>query len=262
MADFGYLSQKISGAINSFVCGSAMKNSQKLPAGRYVSLCFDDFPQSAAVTAAPMIEALGWRATWYVAGGFEGGEDENLGEMYTDDDLRRLIAAGHDIGCHTFDHVDCSKAKPREIFDQCAKSSDYLRQFGIRDVDSFAFPFGAASAQAKKVMSETDLALRGVKPGINRGKVDLSMLKACGLQDNQGGILRAIEELENLSKRDGWLIIFTHDVREQPSPWGVTPEDYDLLLGAIYASGADVVTVGDMVRRINGHLPAPQKLAA
>ena len=88
------------------------------------------------------------------------------------------------------------------------------------------------------------------------------MLKACGLQDNQGGILRAIEELENLSKRDGWLIIFTHDVREQPSPWGVTPEDYDLLLGAIYASGADVVTVGDMVRRINGHLPAPQKLAA
>ena len=107
-----------------------------------------------------------------------------------------------------------------------------------------------------------DLALRGIKPGINRGKLDLNMLKACGLQDNQGGILRAIEELENLSKRDGWLIIFTHDVREQPSPWGVTLEDYDLLLSAIYASGADVVTVGDMVRRIKGDLAAPQKLAA
>lgn len=262
MADFGYLSQKIRGAIDGIACRSVVRQNQKLPSGRYVSLCFDDFPQSAAVTAAPMIESLGWHATWYVSGGFQDTEEDALGQMYTEADLRRLIANGHDIGCHTFDHIDCAKATPSEILAQCEKNQQYLDSFGINEVESFAFPFGAANATAKKVMEQSELALRGVKPGLHRGKADLNMLKACGLQDNEGGILRAIEELETLSKGDGWLIIFTHDVRDDHSPWGVTPEDYDLLLTAVQASGAEVVTVGDMVRRIQGRGGLPTRLAA
>ena len=76
------------------------------------------------------------------------------------------------------------------------------------------------------------------------------MLRACGLQENQGGTLRALEDLDHLASSDGWLIIFTHDVRTAPSPWGVTPDDYEHLLQAVQQSGAEVVTVGDMVKRL------------
>ena len=71
MADLGYLSQKIGGAIDKILCENFDKRSRMMPAGKYVSLCFDDFPQSAARIAAPLIEKRNWRATWYVSGAFE-----------------------------------------------------------------------------------------------------------------------------------------------------------------------------------------------
>ena len=83
------------------------------------------------------------------------------------------------------------------------------------------------------------MALRGVKPGLNRGQIDLNMLKACGLQDNNDGIGQALKDLEQLRDSDGWLIIFTHDVRSAPSHWGVTPEMYQQLLSCLlYTSDA------------------------
>ena len=101
-------------------------------------------------------------------------------------------------------------------------------------------------------MSNAGPALRGVKPGVNRGDVDLNMLKACGLQDDNGGTHRAKMALEGLRQQDGWLILFTHDVRENPSPWGMTPTAYAALVNTIDASGAEVVTVGEMVNRLEG----------
>lgn len=221
-----------------------------MPAGKFVSLCFDDFPQSAVHNAAPLIEQRGWRATWYVAGGFMDQAESNHGAMFEAADLQSLRQKGHDFGCHTFDHIDCRKASAAEIAEQGRLSTAFLQEHGIEDIRSFAFPFGSVDLAAKKQLSNGGPALRGITPGMNRGEVDLNMLKACGLQDDQGGMQRALSELETLSEQDGWLIIFTHDVCDQPSPWGVTPADYADFLAAIEASGAEIVTVGDMVDRL------------
>lgn len=250
MADLGYLSQKIDGAIDRILCENFGKCRRKLPAGRYVSLCFDDFPKCSADTAAKMIEQRGWRATWYVAGGFMGTTEPHYGQMFDASDLQRLHRAGHDFGCHTFDHINCRAATAQALEDQARRSKAFLAQHGITDVASFAFPFGAADYAAKQMMSETGMALRGVKPGLNRGTIDLHMLKACGLQDNEGGTASAKSGLTTLSEQSGWQIIFTHDVRENPSPWGVTPAAFETLLDDIAASGAEVLTVGEMVRRL------------
>lgn len=250
MADFGYFSQKIGGTIDRVLCETFEKREHKLPKGRFVSFCFDDFPKSAATVAAPMLEQRGWRATWYVAGGFQGTTEPQYGEMFDDADLFRLRSTGHDFGCHTYDHIDCSEASAEEIEEQCRRNMEFLAERGITDVASFAYPFGAVSLASKKHFSLADFALRGVKPGLNRGDVDLNLLKACGLQKETGGTERALSDLEALKDSDGWLIIFTHDVRNNPSPWGVTPVDYKDLLDAVDASGAAVLTVGDMVERM------------
>lgn len=247
MSELGYVSQKIGGVIDKFLCENFHKNERQLPPGKYVSLCFDDFPQSAARNAAPMIEAHGWRATWYVAGGFLDQTEPYYGTMFTEEDLNQLRQNGHDFGCHTFDHIDCRDAEDAEIHAQCQRSREFLNARGIDTIRSFAFPFGAADVPAKKTMLQSGMALRGVKPGTNRGKVDLGMLRACGLQDNESGTHRAFEELEQLSDEDGWLIIFTHDVRDTPSPWGVTPEEYAEILDEIAKMGATVLPVGDMI---------------
>ena len=262
MTDLDYVSQKITGVIDKFLCEKFHKRTAKLPAGKYVSLCFDDFPQSAAQVAAPMIEARGWRATWYVAGSFMDTEEANFGTMFSAEDLKRLHQNGHDFGCHTFDHVDCREAELEEIRDQCERSEAFLAEYGINEIKSFAFPFGTADLEAKRTMLRSDLALRGVKPGTNRGQADLGMLRACGLQDNCNGTGNAKAEIDGLAKTDGWVIIFTHDVRANPSYWGVTPEDYQDLLDHIERSGAEVVTVGEMTDRIAAQAQASDKAAA
>ena len=111
-------------------------------------------------------------------------------------------------------------------------------------------------------MSNAGPALRGVKPGMNRIDVDLNMLKACGLQENEGGTRRAMAELDALKHQDGWVIIFTHDVRKNPSPWGVTPDEYADLLTAVDASGAEIVTVGEMVDRLETPAQPVQRAVA
>lgn len=262
MADLGYFSQKIGTVIDRVLCERFEKRERNVPTGRYVSLCFDDFPKSAVETAAPMIEARDWRATWYVAGGFMGQTEPDYGAMFDAGDLARLKQAGHDFGCHTFDHVDCRDASAAEIDEQCRRNIQFMAAHDITDVRSFAYPFGAANLSSKRNLSDSDMALRGVKPGLNRGQIDLNMLKACGLQENNGGIGQAMSDLEQLRQSDGWLIIFTHDVRSAPSPWGVTPEAYQQLLSAVAASGAEVVTVGDMIARIDAQTAKEQSIAA
>lgn len=251
MAGRNHLSQKIGGAIDKILCERFDIRRCALPAGKYVSLCFDDFPQSAVRLAAPMIERRNWRATWYVSGAFEGTVTSEYGRMFDAQDLRALREKGHDFGCHTFDHIDCREASADEIAAQAARSKAYLAAHGIHDTRSFAFPFGAVDMASKRLLAQAGPALRGIKPGLNQGAIDVNMLKACGVQADKGGTARALHELQSLERRDGWLIIFTHDVRERPSPWGVKPTDYAHLLSAIEQSGAEVVTVGDMIDRLN-----------
>ena len=47
MADLGYFSEKITNAIDRVRCERFEKRERTLPAGRFVSLCFDDFPRFA-----------------------------------------------------------------------------------------------------------------------------------------------------------------------------------------------------------------------
>lgn len=250
MTSFADLKQKFIRALNRNLCRIFYRRDVPLPEGRFVTICFDDFPKSSAETASAMLEKRGWRATWYVVGSFEGAVEPNLGEMYDQNDLKKLHQNDHDIATHTFDHLDCTKINHAEISDQWVRNEKYLRTRGIGEVSSFAYPFGEVSLAAKRQHAKYNCALRGTNPGLNQHTVDLNLLKACGIQDNLGGIARAKNELEKLSREDGWLIIFTHDVRDAHSPWGVSPEVFDTLLSQVEKSGAEVITVAGMMRRL------------
>lgn len=251
MADKSYKLIGLVHKIDRLATRHLQKRLMDLPSGRYVSLCFDDFPAISAGFAADRIEARDWRATWYVCGGLEGKFDPTYGRMFGPDDLERLRQADHDIGCHTFDHIECAEASLSEMQDQISKNQIYLKSRNCPPCSSFAYPFGEANLSNKRFMTEFGIAQRGTQVGLMRDKADLSMLPAIGLQDCLGGIGTAMHYLDQLSKSQGWLVIFTHDVRKNPSPWGVTPEDFETLLSRIEASGAKVVTVGDMVTRLS-----------
>ncbi|MEL7285122.1 MAG: polysaccharide deacetylase family protein, partial [Pseudomonadota bacterium] len=191
MIELAQLPKRIGGAVDKILCETFDARACALPAGKYVSLCFDDFPQSSAHTAAPMIEQQGWRATWYVAGQFMGQTTPEFGKMFEASDLQMLRENGHDFGFHTHDHIDCRTADAAEIDAQMRMSEAFFKEHDII-ARSFAYPFGAVSPSAKRQLAGANIGLRSIQAGINTDTIDLHMLKACGLQDDKGGTQRAL----------------------------------------------------------------------
>jgi peptidoglycan/xylan/chitin deacetylase (PgdA/CDA1 family) len=217
-----------------------------------VSFSFDDFPKSAAIQGAQALEAHNWRGTYYASAVF-AGQLNHHGEMFDATDLQRLETAGHEIGCHTYEHLDCAKATTVEIMKSVERNQTALKQMGLaQDMTSFAFPYGEATPASKRILGERFSTLRGVRSRINRGEVDLNLLKSVPLDGGPDGIAKAIEAAEALTLHPGWLVFYAHDVQENPSEWGCRPDQLRTVCDAVERSGARVMTVGDAANLLEG----------
>ncbi len=215
-----------------------------------VSFSFDDFPKSAAVEGAEILERHGWRGTYFASGGFAGGEN-HLGRLYDIGDLKRLHANGHEIACHTFSHVDVAQTALSDVVAELDRNRAYLDASGFEaPFTTFAFPYGEASPAAKQALSDRFRALRGIRPGVNRDGADRALLFAVPLDGGQAGLMSALKWIEDVKTRPGWLIFYGHDVRENPGPWGCTPAFLETVCTAISESGADVDTIAGALDRI------------
>lgn len=218
-----------------------------------VSFTFDDFPKSAATTGAALLEAQGWAATYFAAGGFEGTTTHH-GAMYDADDLTRLRAAGHEIACHTYSHVDAASSGPEAFLQDVQRNQDYFQNRGLDRAQTFAFPYGEATPAAKRALSSCYGALRGVRPGINRGRTDRALLNAVPLDGGQPGLARALDAVRDATRSPGWLIFYGHDVQDRPTEWGCTPQFLSVVIDAVAASGAGVVPMNQALTRIEGRI--------
>ena len=84
-------------------------------------------------------------------------------------------------------------------------------------------------------------------PGVNSGTVDLQFLRAMPLIDrriDRDGIERAFDEAQI---NNGWLIFYTHDVADEPSPYGCSPA---LLTYALEAASRRKIPVLNMAEAL------------
>jgi peptidoglycan/xylan/chitin deacetylase (PgdA/CDA1 family) len=214
-----------------------------------VTFTFDDFPKSAATTGAAMLEAKGWAGTYFAAGGFCGQETHH-GAMFDQDDLKRLIANGHEIACHTYSHLDAASGPKDAFVADVDRNAAFLDQAGLRNVETFAFPYGEATPGLKQALSDRFAALRGVRPGVNRGASDRSLLKAVPLDGGLAGLQRALDAARDAARRPGWLIYYGHDVQDAPTTWGCTPEFLGAVINAVAAMKAEVLPMAEALKRI------------
>lgn len=218
-----------------------------------VSFTFDDFPRSAALVAAPMLERRGWRGTYYTAMGFLS-TTTHLGAMMQRGDIEALHARGHEIACHTFAHLDASHSEPEVFADDCERNCAELMDLGIlRPHTSFAFPYGEATPAIKQELQARYGALRGVRHGINRKGDDMNLLKAVALDGGKAGLDKALRAIHEARREPGWLIFYGHDVRDNPSDWGCTPEFLATICAEVDAQDLPVLTVGETLAMFSGH---------
>ncbi len=211
-----------------------------------VSFSFDDFPDSAATRGAPILEDLGVRATFYVAMRLSG-----VADGFAPAHLERLVSAGHEIGCHTHQHLDCFKADDASVLEDVVRNSEEMRNVlpGV-ELRQFAFPYGRFRPSHKALLGRRFDSLRSIFPGVHRSTVDLHMLRANKLLSEGGFADQALSLIHEVADRGGWVVFFTHDVSDTPTPFGTRPVDLARAVTRALDLGLEVLPVGEVVRRM------------
>jgi peptidoglycan/xylan/chitin deacetylase (PgdA/CDA1 family) len=208
-----------------------------------VSFTFDDFPKTAVSQAAPILERLGLAGTYYLSRNFCGATADGMA-YYDLSDLKRLIDNGHEIGCHTASHLHVSQATRAELAADLKTNADFLRaHFGDVRMSTFAFPFGDIDMGSKLLVQARFAACRTTKPGVNRRVADLGALRAERLYAHQASPETISALVTQAASPRSWLIFYTHDVSDSPSPFGCTPALFESAVNSALEAGCRVLTV-------------------
>lgn len=215
------------------------------------SLSFDDIPETAWTEAGPILAEHGVKATYYVCGGLEGGENLGL-PQFTTAHLQALFEAGHEVGCHTFSHLSALRATPGAYAADLDRNAYWVAErLDGHVMTTFAWPYGDVSLTAKAVAAERFKLARGVRDGVIAGRADRAAAQAIGLESRRlpGYNLEAL--MAKAANERGWLIAYGHDVMDGPTPYGCTPDDLDRVIRLAKAAGLDILPVGQALARMN-----------
>jgi peptidoglycan/xylan/chitin deacetylase (PgdA/CDA1 family) len=216
----------------------AMRNKKPL-----VSFTFDDVPESAFLNGARVLEQHGTRGTFYIAPGILGTRDEHW-RLIGREQVAELNRQGHEIGCHTLSHVRVQQLGATAMANDVAGSRAALREIcGDIPLNNFAYPFGVVSLPSKLRLQTEFQSCRGIYPGINHRMVDLALLRSQELYDRTINLPHLEKLLDETIACNGWLILYTHDVEDQPSWIGCSPRLLNSAVEAVLARGIECKTV-------------------
>jgi len=214
---------------------------------RRISFCFDDFPASAADYGAGMLEDYGVRGTFYTCFGLLG-EPSPSGNLASMDNIISLAGNRHEIGCHTYDHINCSFTDAQTVAQSCDKNIKTAVAHGI-NLKHFAYPQGGMSMSTKKIMQRFYGTARSIIHGINKGQCDAHCIKSVPIYETapHQRIYNLIDQVES---DGGWLILYTHDISDMPSPYGVSKTFFRDIVAYCAAKQLPISTIEEAMRSI------------
>ena len=213
------------------------------------SITFDDFPRSSWSEGGPILDRYDAKATYYVAGRMCGQTDNGIA-YYEAEDLTNLRDAGHEIGCHTWSHEYGTGVSSPQLDADVARNDGFVREvLGDYPMTSFAYPYGDVSPRTKVLFSNKFASNRGIRAGVNAGMIDLAQLKAVGLEQRSWTPAMVEQAVAEAIERNGWIIFFTHDISDDPSPYGATPAMLEHALETLTVAQVDILPVKHALAR-------------
>ena len=223
----------------------AMRNARPI-----VSFTFDDFPKSAVNNGARLLDENGVAGTFFFCKSFADQTVDGI-RYYESADLRALVEAGHEIGCHTAGHLRVSRFANGDIIDDIEANSAFLaEQLPDYTVSTFAYPFGDINMRTKTLLQNYFVACRSIHERLNVGMADLGTLRASKLYSAMTNADKLRKLIRKAAAQNAWLILYTHDVDEIPSPCGCTPALLNIAIKMAIAEGCEILTIKDALGAI------------
>lgn len=216
-----------------------------------ISFTFDDAPRTAFTTGADILASHGARATFFVSLGLLGSHTET-GTIASGDDLRLALENGHELGCHTFDHLDAWQTSAKKFVDSVARNRRALAEIlpgaGFK---TFAYPKSGPGLTVKLQLEKFFICCRGGGQTFNCGAADLNLLKAFFLDARNKVEMSSVRQLiDRNTQCRGWLIFATHDVAGNPSRYGCTPEYFTEVVEYAARSGSLLLPVAEACEKL------------
>ena len=208
-----------------------------------VTFTFDDFPRSALSAAGRILAQHDAHGTYFVAMGLLGQKIET-GEMFLTADLEDILNYGHELGCHTCEHVPAWETAPSSYLASVKRNARALAALSrpVRPA-THSYPISYPRPSSKRRLASRFRACRFGGQGLNRDTVDLNALNSFFIEQSVHDF-SAIEQLITANAaQKGWLIFSTHDVSENPTRYGCTPALFERIVRRTRESGATILTM-------------------
>jgi peptidoglycan/xylan/chitin deacetylase (PgdA/CDA1 family) len=212
---------------------------------RCITFCFDDFPRTAGDIGARILEEHGARGTFYTCFGLLGTESPS-GRLASKDQVASLVENGHEIGCHTYDHINCGYVSASSAAAACDENLKTAAANNMR-LEHFAYPQGGMSLRVKAVIQSRFVTARSIIPGINMGTVDAHCLRSVPLYEHVPHE-ETFNQIKRVETNGGWLILYTHDIAKRPSQYGVTEKVFREIVAYSASKNLPIKTVGQALQ--------------
>ncbi|MGN8171584.1 polysaccharide deacetylase family protein [Agrobacterium cavarae] len=215
-----------------------------------VSFTFDDVPCTALSAGAKILEENGVRGTFYIAGGLLNRVEPDR-NIISEEGCRELAAAGHELGCHTFGHEIVHTLSGPALRENLTRNGVLLDGFEPPVTKrNFAYPYNQGSLRHRQLFADRYQTARGGGDRINRGKVNRGFLWGMEIRQPEQDALALVRQIDDVVREPGWLVFFTHDVSDTPTPYGCTPSTFSTLVRYAISSGCLVLPVRDALQHV------------
>ncbi len=173
------------------------------------------------------------------------GKESPVGKMFTCDDLKEIVEDGHELGCHTYDHIDAWEGKPAIFEESIEKNREaVLKVLDKPHLKTMSYPKREPHSGIKRVAGKYFACCRGGGQSFNSGEIDLNLVKSCFIDKINNETEQTLKVMIDQNRmKKGWLVFSTHDVRDNPSRFGCTPEFFEGVVRYAVDSGAVILPV-------------------
>jgi peptidoglycan/xylan/chitin deacetylase (PgdA/CDA1 family) len=237
----------------------------QIPA-KTVVLTFDDAVRSQITVVAPLLEQLGFKATFFITHNWM----DDQAHFLSWEDVAELNRRGFEIGNHTWTHSGFDTPEKGAMLGQELRMvDDELARVGVPKPISFAWPGDNFGPEALKQLQlhGIKLARRGMQPEVPYGEVQvgplLDVTKNYPLLIPTTGDAYPDWTLDHFKKvvagaRDGRVVVLQfHGVPDVVHPWVNTPpEMFRQYMFYLKQHGYRAIAMRDLLPYFNwSHLP-------
>ena len=212
-----------------------------------VSIDLDDGWRESDLTAAAMLEAAGYRGTFYIV-----TEQIDGVTFLSWNEATGLESAGHEVGDHSVSHRSLLNTNLALVAYEITAPQQIFFDRGIKRIRTFAYPYGDFDITTKQAVREAGLRYaRSVdEDTLNiKGQTDLFALKGktvritTPISTVKGWIDYALEHKE-------WLILLFHRVDDSGGEYSVSQAYFQEVIDYCRLKNVTVVTTSKGVELI------------